>query len=160
MFGSNVANVVTFGRAMARAWEQDIRAWEQDLYHGGEDDGSGAEQESIDYGRLSPEEAGDCLSSMLIELKLTGVLSAKQACVLSFYATAAGATGFVSGLAMRPDSHSGSFARHFDRALDINPEPGDDFYEVRLPVYKRSEAARSTQEVPVATPRGPGRRNS
>eukprot|EP00969_Alexandrium_andersonii_P127422 5631904-Alexandrium_andersonii.AAC.1 len=52
---------------------------------------------------------------MLIDLKQSGSLSARQTCVLAFWASKAGACGQVGKLAFPPDKeHTGGYSRHFD----------------------------------------------
>ena len=57
---------------------------------------------------------------MLTHLKMAGVLSAKQACVLAFWAAKAGAIGEVSGLGVRPDQESGEYSKRYDRWAGAN----------------------------------------
>ena len=135
---------------MARRWEQDIHAWEQDAF-GEYPEESGSETE-VNYDEILAEEAGEELASMIVDLKLQGILSAKQACVLSFFASRAGASGFVGALAMKPSAHSGSFSRHFDMVLGVRPQEGEEFYSMPVPGFKRTEAARVTFQLPCWPP--------
>ena len=68
----------------------------------------------FDYTSVPPEVAGEELVNMIVSLKFAGVISAKQACVLAYWASKAGSSGHVSKLAMRPDQASGEYSRHFD----------------------------------------------
>jgi hypothetical protein len=88
------------------------------------------------------------LAHMLISLKLQNVLSAKQTCVLAFWAARSGATGMVTELSMRPDQSSGAYSRHFDKVVGCAPDDLD-FYKVKVARRVRFEACR--RWAPVAT---------
>ena len=60
----------------------------------------------LDYITIPADIAGEELIHMLSELKTQGVLSAKQACVLAFWAAKAGACGEVHNMAVRPNQES------------------------------------------------------
>ena len=95
--------------AGARTWDR--RNWQQgDRRHQAFEDES-----DFQYASVTADEAGQELFSYLVLLKLSGVLSAKQACVLAFWAHKSGATGGVKDLALAPDTQSGKFSRRFDR---------------------------------------------
>ena len=51
------------------------------------------EPEDLDYSDVSPEMAADELCAMLVDLKITNNLSAKQCCVLAWWAHKAGVPG-------------------------------------------------------------------
>ena len=57
-----------------------------------------------DTGAMGADGAGGELARLLIDAKLSGRLSARQVCVLSFYAVRAGAVGFAHQLAVRRDA--------------------------------------------------------
>ena len=57
-----------------------------------------------DYETISAEEASQVLVEMLAQLKQSGVLSAKQTCVLAFWAAKAGAGDHVKKLGFRPNA--------------------------------------------------------
>ena len=81
------------------------------------------EDAAFSYDTVSQEDAGEQLADLLIQLKQLGKLSAKQACVLSFWAAKAGACGFVSQLAYRPDDPAtGHYSRHWDRVTGTSPD--------------------------------------
>eukprot|EP00969_Alexandrium_andersonii_P104119 4595561-Alexandrium_andersonii.AAC.1 len=85
---------------LARAWER--RAEQVPLFF--EDE----EEQPVDYNSFTADEAGVELGSMLIDLKLAGVLSAKQACIIAWRCAKAGAQGgIVEKLGFRPDAQSG-----------------------------------------------------
>ena len=103
-------------------------------------DGDGSSDE-FDYDRVGPQEAGRELGDFIIELKQRGTLSAKQACVLAFWAHKAGAIGIVAKLAYSPDKQSGRFSRHFDAVVGCGPSALD-FYTLQTPGHSRHRANR------------------
>lgn len=83
-----------------------------------------AEQDSdaeIDYENVTSDVAAEELGGMLLELKLTNALSARQCCVLAFWAHRAGAKGLVEKLGMAPDKNTGAYSRHFDKVIGCTP---------------------------------------
>eukprot|EP00969_Alexandrium_andersonii_P292377 12922465-Alexandrium_andersonii.AAC.1 len=58
-----------------------------------EEASSGEEYEEFDYSRATPEIAGEELANFLLQLKHSGVLSAKSCCLLAWWAARAGAVG-------------------------------------------------------------------
>ena len=88
---------------------------------------------------------------MLVDLKLLNVLSARQTCVLAFWASRAGATGFAADLALRPDQQSGSYCRHFDKVVGCSPHDHE-FYNVKLGRRLRHESSRRFDDVPTLPP--------
>jgi hypothetical protein len=63
------------------------------------------------------------LFDMLAQLKMQGVLAAKKACVLAYWASRAGASGATANLAYPPGSSStGNYSKHFDRVVGIKEE--------------------------------------
>ena len=73
--------------ADARAWERDCQDWEWSS-----DDGEPADSdiEDWDADACSADEAGEHLFDQITRLKLSGKLSAVQACTLAFWACKAG----------------------------------------------------------------------
>jgi hypothetical protein len=84
----------------ASSWEGWSPSWAQAGPSGPSGD---TDEGDVDFGNVSVEVAAVELSQMLITLKLQNVLSARQACVLAFWAARSGATGMTTELAMRPD---------------------------------------------------------
>ncbi len=127
---------------MAHSWE------ERDVWEEQSPPESDAE---FDYESVTPEEAGEELASMLIGLKHSGVLSAKQVCLLSFWASKAGACGQVAELKFRPDDPStGHYSRHFDLAAGTRLDD-DMFYEVLMPSHRRCDACNDRYGKPSST---------
>ena len=73
-----------------------------------------------DYKNVPPDVAGEELVNMLTHLKSNGTLSAKQACVLAFWAANAGACGEVSGMGVRPDQEAGEYSKRYDKWCGVN----------------------------------------
>eukprot|EP00969_Alexandrium_andersonii_P315305 13930147-Alexandrium_andersonii.AAC.1 len=65
------------------------------------------------------EEAGEELFDQIVRLRLSGTLSAKEACTLAYWSSRAGATGPVSSLAANPRTSSGNFQKHLGRVLKL-----------------------------------------
>ena len=88
---------------------------------------------------------------MSIQLKLSNVLSAKQCCVLAFWACKAGAVGGVSQLGLRPDVGSGKFSQKFDLVVGSAPSDGN-FYSLELGRRLRHDASRRWDALPIVPP--------
>ena len=90
--------------------------WEDDLPIGWEgidvDDGTDADPTAAT--------AGIDLADCLVFLKNKGKLSARDVCVLAYYAQHAGVTGPAVQYAFRPDAPSGHFQRHLDSVLGVS----------------------------------------
>ena len=59
----------------------------------------------------------------LVDLKLKGVLTARQACILAFWAKGAGMTGKGSLLAHSPQDQGGNLSKKFDRTVCHEERP-------------------------------------
>eukprot|EP00969_Alexandrium_andersonii_P204493 9036296-Alexandrium_andersonii.AAC.1 len=89
---------------------------------------------------------------MLVDLKQAGTLSAKQACVLAFWAVRAGATGMASKLAYKPDTKwTGHFSRHFDSVAGTKVDSLP-WYNVPMAQYHRYDASRAFEDMPTLPP--------
>jgi len=143
-------------------WERELEA-RQDPWAAPSGDGSGSESEfEFDHEDVTPAQAVELLAEYIIDLKLRGVLSATQACVLCHWAKKAGLEGTVALLAMPPlpqrataaerkKDQTGAFSRKFDQVTGIMEE-ADDFYLMRTPCSFRSEGVRSNSEIVVWPP--------
>lgn len=98
----------------------------------GDDDGG------ANVADMTPAEAGQELFDTLVELKLRGVLSARQVCTLACLAAKAGAKG-VERLGMAPDKQTGKYSRHFDHVAG-GEECKDDLYHMGVPRRSKIEA--------------------
>ena len=134
----------------AASWE----GWSADWSRIGERaaDGDAIEPEVFDYNTVSPDVAGEELVEMLCYLKITGVLSAKMACVLAWWAAKAGATGEVAKLGVRPDkTQTGAYSKHFDTWSGSGPKSMAT-YPVSLGRKLRFEASRRWDQLPMRLP--------
>ena len=104
--------------------------------------GGSASWENWDFGahpavgeeEFTPQQAGQQLVDVLIDLKLAGRINATMACIISYWAAKAGAQGPCSQLGQRPDQGSGQYSRHFDKFTDYGVRSMG-FYQ--LPVARR-----------------------
>ena len=107
------------------------------------------------------EEAGDIFGDMLVDLKFSNHLSAKQCCLLAYWATKCQGTGFCEELAMAPettpgvegtpDEQTGRWNRHFNRVVRHTQHLQDCYY-LDVPYFAKSEAERSARPIPVLHP--------
>ena len=98
---------------------------------------------------------------MLVDLKFSNRLSAKQCCLLAYWATKCQGTGFCEELAMAPettpgvegtpDEQTGRWNRHFNRVVKHTQHLQDCYY-LDVPYFARSEAERSVRPIPVLHP--------
>ena len=88
---------------------------------------------------------------MLVQLKLTNVLSARQVCTLAFWASRAGAKGTIAKLAVKPDAQTGKFSKKFDSVVGTKPSdvPAYGVATVRRP---RASATRTFEPIPLLLP--------
>jgi len=100
--------------------------------------------------KLDEVESAAELAELLIDLKVSGCLSAKQCCVLAWWASRAGACGMVKQLAQHPLTQSGKFSKHFDRVVGIDAKSA--YYNLELPGHRRCDASRSVELVPTNPP--------
>eukprot|EP00969_Alexandrium_andersonii_P008837 386576-Alexandrium_andersonii.AAC.1 len=78
-------------------------------------------------------------------LKHNTTLSAKQACLIAFWATKAGAAGAVAHLSFRPNAPSGHYSRHWDSAVGTKIE-NLDWYHLPVPLNNRCDATRTEEK--------------
>ena len=105
----------------------------------------------FDYSSIDAETAGRELVSMLVMLKVMGVLSAKQTCILAWWAAKAGAVGECVQVGLRPDQNSGKYSKHFDSWSGAGASSLD-LYQLPLGRRLRFEAARTFTALPVRVP--------
>ena len=136
----------------AHSWEAPEREWEigGDIENSWMDSADDPTDGSADYWNVSPTEAGAKLYEFLLDLKRQHTLSAKQASVLAFWATRAGACGDAATIALPPTCQSGKFSSKIDKATG---HPTDENYHyVDVPRHRRSSDERQTSPLAVLPP--------
>ena len=129
------------------SWEH----WEPSWAHAapaGWDDEADVE---FDYNSVTKEQAGEEFVNFLVELKVKGSLSAKQACCLAWWAGKAGCHGEAINMGRRPDLQSGQYSRHFDKWAECSPRALN-AYKVPLGRRVRHDATRVWQPLPMVPP--------
>jgi hypothetical protein len=128
------------------AWAKRHRPWEQRTYETGDvsesdvaDDASSTDEESP----LTQERCSEEFLNMLVTLKLSGKLSAKTACLLSYWASGGGLTGAGSQLALPPTRTGGAFSEHFDRVIGMDVGNRDELIELDIPGHERATLGRT-----------------
>ena len=113
---------------------------------GGEDD------VQFDYDNdVTSELAAEELGAMLIHMKMSGVFSARQCCIICFWASRAGVNGVVSDLAMPPNRDSGKYSEQFDSVVGNAPDDID-AYDVPMAVARRFDLSREFSSIPFLPP--------
>ena len=116
-----------------------------------EDDLDAMRQEAYDAsGELrkpTRSEAEDALSEYLVDRWLKGHVTAREVCTISFWASAAGTTGFVQTLAFRPDAPTGHYARHLETVLNLERLTQNQT-KIEVPIYKKSACVRDSFSLP------------
>lgn len=96
---------------------------------------------------LSLEEGEAGLEQYLVDRWLKGSMSAREVCTLAYWASAAGASGFVKKLAFRPDAPTGHFSRHLRTVLRMNQLEKEQM-SISVPCYSKTEFERSLMDLP------------
>ena len=96
-------------------------------------------------------EAGAQLAEVLIGMHISGRLQAKEVCVLSYWASKAGAVGPARLFARRPDSATGHFQRHLDRVAGLRGGP-EQYLTISVPGHTKANASRELHEIQVLPP--------
>ena len=127
-------------------WDED-RGEEWDV----DDEGSGDEDDGdkVDWDSLQPAEAGQQLSEFLLALKHEGHLSARQCCVIAFWACKSGAVGPANTFALHPGAQSGHYQRNIDKVLTQDLAAEGEIYELPMAMNRRSDASRVVERLPV-----------
>ena len=103
--------------------------------------------DSDDDDIIDEQRAGEMLSEMLLSLYFASDLSAKQMCVLSWWAHHAGAKGQVKYFAFSPNAAStGHFQRHIDSVLKLDASKTGK-YKVTVPTYQKHDVSRSAHKM-------------
>ena len=101
---------------------------------------------------LTEELAGELLVEHLVNLKVVCRLTAKDCCVLAWWAAQAGANcELLKKLAWRPGDSTGNYSKHFDDVLGQKKE-NPTHLKVEVPLYNPSLGERVLQDVPCLAP--------
>ena len=140
--------------------EPNVSEWLEDTdqfeFTHDDDGGSGSDlDEEIDLDALDASAAASELFAFITSLKFNGTLSAKNACILSWWCHKAGAGDNGSDLAKlgkKPgDTSTGNYSKHFDRVMGVRLASGN-FYQVPAACHNRAEAYRTTTDIPAVLP--------
>ena len=116
--------------------------WEGDVWEDvGDEEGLG----EFNYDHVNPADAGKELADYLIFLKTSHKLSAVSCSILAYWASKAGACGFVNELAMAPGKESHRYSRHLDAKLGLMDK--SKYYPLSLPLNARMSASRVVENV-------------
>ena len=130
----------------SHSWERLDRSWERSDFSWDPDD-------LEEFTRQEGEAAGEMFIDFLLTLHFSGHMSAKSLCVLSWWASRAGALGPAQKYAFRPDAPSGHYQRHVDLQNGVNiKEMKSKMLKVPVPKYSKHDAGRSVVEHPVQAP--------
>ena len=129
-------------------WEQLEDPWEalpDDEFNwgGSGDEGDGAAP--VPPRRPSVKEATAELGEYLITRVLLGKMTAKECCLICYWANLAGLEGIVASLAQKPDSPTGHFKRRFNDTLGISQFEGRTI-NLEIPGHSRSAMCRVTHK--------------
>ena len=105
-----------------------------------------------DQDAVTADKSGEILFEVLTGLKHNGKLSAKDVCIIGWWAAQASAVGPVRALAKAPgDPSSGHYSMHFDSVCGIvkdNPK----HYSLQVPMFDRAEGLRKEQSLACLPP--------
>lgn len=141
------------GPSARHQWEvRDRHSWEDVAGAGGASDSDAADANSdSDFGKGPPPNPGEMFFEFVTDLYFRGVLSARNLCVLCWWAKLSGLTGPATECAYKPDAAMGSFQRHLNRVLGFNDADAQ-LYEVPIIGHSRHDLSRSTTFVPMLPP--------
>ena len=131
------------------SWEMPERQWEA---ASGGDSAESDSNEEFDYDSIDAKQAAGLLLDTIVDLKLSGHISAKKACILAFYACKAGVatSDDLRRLGLDPTHQSGAYSRRFDDICGHPQEEG--YFYVDTPINARNEGLRIKQALPTVPP--------
>lgn len=124
-------------------WQRPRAAWDYDDDVAAEGD---PHPDDIGDDEVTPEIAGQEFADMLFDLKVKGRLSARDVCVLSFYASLAGLVGPACDFGFRPSAPTGHFQRHLDTIVGTNTKV-EGAYMLTVPAYDKYGLSRTTIDI-------------
>lgn len=125
-----------------------------------EDDGDASDDGAFDEHELqeilpnaapSGKEGQDAFAEFLTDRYRRGVMSAHDLCLIAYWATCAGAQGFVTKLAKGPGAASGHYSRHLRKLLEMDEAEGRQMI-LKVPGHSRHEFARVEMDLPCVPP--------
>ena len=129
---------------MARgSWEDRDYSHLAERRHGADSD----DDADSDVDCMLPHECSKAFMDYLVELKMTGVLSAKAVCILSLWAKKGGLTPPGDELALAPGLSGGVYSTYFDKVIGVNLN--QDWYTAAVPGHRKHDASRSVRHVAV-----------
>jgi len=135
-------NTTAYTASMLSAWEQRSYAAESRADPGSDSD--------TDVEALLPHTCSQRFFDLLVELKMSGKLSAKTVCVLSYWAKGAGVCEPGSKLAFPPNRTGGHYSAHFDKVVGLDEALKQDWYKINLPGHSKHDVSRTVMEVAAA----------
>ena len=84
--------------------------------------GSDSDEAEPGLDKMSYTQRSTEFLNMLVHLKVSGILSAKEACILSFWARKGGLCDPGGSLAVHPSKAGGAFSKHFDKTIGLDQE--------------------------------------
>lgn len=124
-------------------WAHRKHSWEQRTYAAPGEVAGAAVDEDSDIEDLTSEECSTEMFDFVVSLKLKGMISARTACVLCYWAKRAGLKGDGAKLALSPGRTGGAHSEHFDKVTGIREHMDSDFYTLDIPGNDRSTLGRT-----------------
>ena len=134
--GYSLMSAVRTGRFPARPLRPDWQA-------------TGSDEETSDD-EVSAESAGEIFSSYVLDLLYKGKISAKDACLVFYWAHLSGAPDRVGQLGFPPNKPSGHYQRHLDCVLQTKMH--GEWYTVQVPGHNKHDQSRCVRPTPVLLP--------
>ena len=102
-------------------------------------------------GELDPLDAGKEFADFLLELRMLQKLSARDVCLLAYYAKHAGVVGYARDYAFPPGKRSGHYQRHLDTVTNMSTTL-DQKYVMEVPGSTKFYNARTKLQLPCLPP--------
>ena len=102
-----------------------------------------------DVDDMSPAACSQAFMDMLVQMKLEGAkMTAKSACILSYWAQKGGLAPPGDLLALEPGIDGGRYSSHFDKTLGFDQLlKKESWYTVKVPGHRRHDASRCVRDV-------------
>lgn len=99
------------------------------------------------YPEPTPEDCVDNFVSMLVELNVSGGLSAKSVCILAYWASGFFPSDTLNKFGMKPGSSSGHYHLHLGNLLGFK-DNRENLYQLEVPGHRRHDFERTTFVMP------------